>query len=179
MKDREISRGNRPLFAMLFVAVISLAVMAAVLAMTGKRDDGTENFTPPPFEQEAVSGEPEVSENLGYSPLDIPGAYRVSLCGKVVEEGGCADVWFTNHAENTVWMKLRVLDAQGNILGETGLLKPGEYVQSVELTGADVSLEDGMELQLKIMAYEPDTYHSAGSAVLNTTLERQKASDGR
>lgn len=179
MKDREISRGNRPLFAMFFVAALSLAVMAAVLAVTGKRDAGTENFTPPPFEQEAVSGEPEVPEDLGYSPLDIPGAYQVSLCGKVVEEDGRADVWFTNHAENTVWMKSRVLDAQGNILGETGLLKPGEYVQSVELTGADVSLEDGMELQLKIMAYEPDTYHSAGSAVLNTTLERRKASDGR
>lgn len=179
MKDREISRGNRPLFAMFFVAVLSLAVMATVLPVTGIRDGGTEEFTPPPFEQEAVSGEPEVPEDLGYSPLDIPGAYRVSLCGKVVEEDGRGDVWFTNHAENTVWMKLRVLDAQGNILGETGLLKPGEYVQSVDLAGADAFLEDGMELQLKIMAYEPDTYTSAGSAVLNTTLERQKSSDGR
>ena len=173
MKDREIRRGNRPFFAMLFVTALSLSVMAAVLAVTGNRDAGLEEFIPPPFEQEAVSGEPEVPEDLGYSPLDIPGAYRVSLCGKAVEEDGRADVWFTSHAENTVWMKLRVLDAQGNILGETGLLKPGEYVKSVDLTGTDASLEDGMELQLKIMAYEPDTYHSAGSAVLNTTLERR------
>ena len=179
MKDREISRGNRPLFAMLFVAALSLAVMAAVLAVTGNRDAGTEEFTPPPFEEEAVSGEPEVPEGLGYSPLDIPGAYQVSLCGKVVEEDGRGDVWFTNHAENTVWMKVRVLDSQGNILGETGLLKPGEYVRSVDLTGADVSLEDGMELQLKIMAYEPDTYHSSGSVVLNTTLERKETGNGK
>lgn len=164
---------------MLFVTALSLSVMAAVLAVTGKRDAELKEFTPPPFEQEAVSGDPEVPEDLGFSALNIPGAYRVSLCGKVVEEDGRADVWLTNHAENTVWMKLRVLDAQGNILGETGLLKLGEYVQSVDLTGADVSLEDEMELQLKIMAYEPNTYHSAGSAVLNTTLARQKARDGR
>lgn len=164
---------------MLFVAAFSLAVMAAVLAVTGNREGGTRGFTPPPFEEEAVSGEPEVPEGLGYSPLDIPGAYRVSLCGKVVEEDGRGDVWLTNHAENTVWMKVRVLDSQGNILGETGLLKPREYVQSVDLTGADVSLEDGMELQLKIMAYEPDTYHSAGSVVLNTTLERKETGNGK
>lgn len=179
MKDREIRHGNRLLFSMLFAAAISLAVMAAVLAMTGNQDGGTERFTPPPFETEAVRGEPEVPEDLGYSPLDIPGAYRVSLCGRVVEEEGRADVWFTNHKENRVWMKVRALDARGNILGETGLLKPGEYVQSVDLAGTKGALTDGMELQLKIMAYEPDTYQSAGAAVLNTTLERRKASDGR
>jgi hypothetical protein len=50
-------------------------------------------------------------------------------------------------------------------LGETGLLKPGEYVQYVSLTK---ELEDGTPIQLKIMGSEPDTYCSAGAATVTT-----------
>lgn len=75
-------------------------------------------------------------------------------------------VYLTNPAENTVWLKLRVLDTNGSILGETGLLRPGEYVRTVALSAAPTP---GTSITLKIMGYEPDTYLSAGSATLSTT----------
>lgn len=171
MKKEEDTPKRKWLWLMLAVALVSLAVMTAALAITGNRTGKTGTFTPPSFEPEAVEGEPEVPEELGYSPLDIPGAFQAALCGKVVEQDGKADVWFTNSGENTVWLKLRMLDKEGNILGETGLLKPGEYVQSIDLSQSITALYDGMEIQLKVMAYEPDTYHSAGAVILNTTLE--------
>ena len=174
-KQEEETPKQKRLWLMLAVASVSLAVMAAVLVLTGSRTGGSGTFAPPPFESEAVQGGPEVPENLGYSPLDIPGAYQAALCGKVVEQDGKADIWFTNSKENTVWLKLRVLDKEGRLLGETGLLKPGEYVQSVDLSKSSTALDDGMEIQLKVMAYEPDTYHSAGAVILNTTLEKQNS----
>ena len=64
-------------------------------------------------------------------------------------------------------IKLRVLDAQGDTLGETGLIRPGEYVQSVAL---DALPEDGDAVTLKLMAYEPETYYSGGSVSLKTTV---------
>ena len=61
-----------------------------------------------------------------------------------------------------------MLDANGNTLGETGLIRPGEYVQSVVF---ETIPEVGDSIGLKLMAYEPETYYSAGSATLNTTVK--------
>jgi hypothetical protein len=68
--------------------------------------------------------------------------------------------------DNQVWVKVKVIDADGNRLGETGLLRPGEYVESVQLSTDATS---GL-VTLHIMGYEPDTYYSAGSVDFETTL---------
>jgi len=149
-----------PLAAVL--CAVSLAVM--VFALT-RQEVQTEmgEFTPPPFDSAAVVGTPEVPDGLGYSELDCK-VYKVSLCGKLGADG---QIWLTNPESNEVWLKVRVLDAKGNILGETGLVRPGEYVQTVALTTIPKS---GTPITLKIMAYEPETYYSAGAASLNTTF---------
>lgn len=148
------------------VLAIALAVMVAALFFGGKQ--GTAEFTQPPFEPAAVAGVPEVPESLGYiSPYQEGMGYRFSVCGNLVMEGNNAAIYLTNPAENKVWLKLRVLDESNNILGETGLIRPGEYVKDVELTE---NLTAGTKIKLKIMGYEPETYFSAGSATLNTAI---------
>ena len=94
-------------------------------------------------------------------------AYRFAVCGNVLMDGKQALVYFTNLAENDTWTKLRIYDESGNVLGESGLVKPGEYVQYVTLTK---ELAPGTPIKLKIMGYEPDTYTSAGAVVLNTQI---------
>lgn len=145
--------------------LLCLAMMAAALVYTQSTSQG--EFTPPPFDASAVSGTPEVPEELGWQELDAQ-AFRVSVCGAVVSEGSQADVWLTNPESNTVWLKLRIMDADGVILGETGLIRPGEYVQSVTFDTVPAS---GAEISMKVMAYEPETYHSAGAVTLNTTIQ--------
>lgn len=98
--------------------------------------------------------------------------FRAYICGNVIVKDDAADVYFTNSEEFDVWLKLRVLTANGTLLGETGLIRPGEYVKSVSLTS---EVEDGTAIKLKIMAYEPDTYYSAGSVTLNTILREEGA----
>ena len=51
-------------------------------------------------------------------------------------------------------------------MGETGLIKPGEYVKNVTLSK---TLDAGEKIKLKIMGYETETYESAGSVSLNVT----------
>lgn len=148
--------------ALCFAAVIT---MVAVLC-TPKVQRGT--FTPPPFEQTAVAGSPAVPEGLGWQELDAQ-AFHVGICGKFIVTESTADVWLTNPETNTVWLKLRVLDGNGNTLGETGILKPGEYVQSVILETVPA---DGTPIVLKIMAYEPETYYSEGAVTLNTSISK-------
>ena len=160
MKKTQKKNYILPLAAVL--CAVSLAVM--VFALT-RQEVQTEmgEFTPPPFDSAAVVGTPDVPDGLGYSELDCQ-VYKVSLCGKLNADG---NIWLTNPETNQVWLKVRVLDAKGSILGETGLIRPGEFVQTVELITIPKS---GTPITLKIMAYEPDTYYSAGAASLNTTF---------
>ena len=124
-------------------------------------------FVPPPFDANAVQGAPNIAEGEnGYGVLDAKGVYKIGVCGEVKVVNGKADIWFTNPAENTVWLKLRVHDkTTGAILGETGLIKPGEYVQSITFTKAPAA---GNEIVLRVMSYEPETYYSKGEISLNT-----------
>ena len=158
-----MKKKNTPLIIAAAICVLSLIVM--VVALTGqKQPQAAGEFTPPPFDSTAVVGTPTVPDGLGYSELDCQ-VYKVSLCGKLNADG---NIWLTNPESNEVWLKVRILDVGGNILGETGLVRPGEYVQTVALTTIPKS---GTPITLKIMAYEPDTYYSAGAASLNTTFQ--------
>ena len=145
---------------------LALAVMALALITGGRQK--TAEFSPPPFDSAAVQGTPDVPEELGYiSPYQEGMGYCFSVCGNVLTDDNTAAVYLTNPAENKVWLKLRVLDESGNTIGETGLIRPGEYVKDVTLAE---KLPAGAKIKLKIMGYEPETYHSAGSATLNTTV---------
>ena len=144
------------------ICIASVAVMLYVLC----RPQPT--FVPPPFEAAAVSGTPEnVPETLGYASLDAT-AYQLALCGAPTVQDEAATLYFTNPAGNAVWLKVRVCTTDGTLLGESGLLKPGEYVESVPL---DVLPTGDTPVVLKVMAYEPDTYRSAGAVSLSTTLK--------
>lgn len=162
-----MKKNNRIVLLAGLCCLLSLAVMAAVL-LAGNRQE-PQSFTPPPFDPAAVAGTPDVPENLGWGELDAQ-VYKASVCGYLVSEDGKADVWLTNPETNAVWLKLRILDSQGNILGETGLIKPGEYVQRVSFATVPKA---GEAVTLKLMAYEPETYYSAGSVTLKTQVQSQ------
>lgn len=147
------------------LCIVSVIVMLVVICIP-KEEQG--EFIPPPFDTNAEVGTPTVPDDLGWSELDAQ-AFKVSVCGKIELDGNTADVWLTNPEENNVWLKLRVLDANGNELGETGLIKPGEYVQSVVF---ETIPKTGAPVVLKLMAYQPDTYYSEGAVTLNTTISK-------
>lgn len=146
------------------VCVCSLLFMIFALFYSG-RENG---YTPPAFDRNAQSGTPTAGEDLGWSLVYQSGMnFSAHVCGKIIVTNKKADVYFTNDKGNDVWIKLRILDENEKILAETGLLKPGEYISSVRFTSLPQS---GAKIKLKIMAYEPNTYYSAGSATLNTVL---------
>lgn len=150
----------------LAAAVCSLCVLFMIVALLLPRQTTKGEFTPPPFEENAQQGTPTVPEGVEMFTPQADGLYlQVSLCRDVVISGKTADVYFTCYAQNDYWIKLRIVDEQGKTLGQTGLLKPGEYVQSITFTKLP---ENGQRLYYKVMAYEPDTYYSAGDFAVET-----------
>ena len=155
-----------PVYILTVCTIITFLVMMIALSVTKEPPRG--EFVPPAFESMAQQGIPDVPEELEHSsPYRDGMAYRFSVCANVTMDSRSATVYFTNAQENDVYLKLRVLDENGKILGETGLLKPGENVKDVQLLR---ELPSGTGISLKIMSYVPDTYMSAGSVVLHTTI---------
>ena len=148
--------------------VCALSVVGMILSLTlGGRRQGEAEFTVPPFEPSAQSGLPE-TDDVSWSRIYRDGmSFEAYVCGNVTIRDGSADVYFTNAENNGVWLKLRAIDGDGGILGETGLLRPGEYVRTLVFERVPAA---GEEIVLKIMAYEPETFRSAGAALLNTTI---------
>lgn len=163
--EQQKYRKNWAVPVLVMVCLLCMVMMASALVYTQIPAQG--EFTPSPFEETEVSGTSDVPKESGWQELDAQ-AFWVSVCGGVVLEGNRADVRLTNPEDNTVWLKLRILDEAGKVLGETGLIRPGEYVQSVIFDTVPAS---GTEISMKVMAYEPETYHSGGAVTLNTIIQ--------
>ncbi len=157
---------NKNLIIAAAICVLALAVMVVALAHPTEKTSVAE-FTPPAFDVAAVKGVPDVAEPSWTQIYREGMAFSAHVCGNVVVNGDSADIYFTNDEGNSVWMKLRILDQNGKMIAETGLVKPGEYVKSIAF---DKIPAKGEKIKMKIMAYEPDTYHSAGAVALNTTV---------
>ena len=148
------------------ICVLAVLCVISLTAMTVALCPGAEKtvFTPPPFDSAAETGTPAVPEGLGYRTLDAD-AFRVAVCGEILAEGTNAVVYLTNPIDNDAWLKVRILSEKGEILGESGLIRPGKYVRSVSLNQTPAP---GTPIVLKIMAYEPETYHSRGAVTVHT-----------
>lgn len=153
---------KRPITILAVLCAAALAVMTAALLYTGRAPQ----FTPPPFDAAAQAGTPAVPEGIGYGELDAS-AFHFSAAGVLTVRDGGAELWLTNPAGSSVWLKARILDGSGAVLGETGLLRPGEYVRAAALNTVPAQTAP---VTVKIMAYEPETYYSAGSVLLQTQL---------
>lgn len=168
MRDKKSEQ--RGLFTAVCV-VGALCAAAFILLLVCIKVTSAPRFEPPAFEAAAQEGIPTVPEELGWSELWQEGMeFKVGICGVVHVTNGTAEVYFTN-VEGDAWLKLRVLDEQGNILGETGLVRENMYVRTMQLS---VPVHDKQPVSMKVMAYEPETYQSLGAVALNTTLAVEK-----
>lgn len=125
-------------------------------------------YVAPAFDAGAQSGTPTVPTALNYVPLEVQENYVVYLCTELIVWDNSADVYFTNDSGNDVWVKLRIYNESDEIIAETGIIKQGEYLQTIEFTQP---LVDGQAVQLKVMAYEPETYYSAGAFLVNLGVQ--------
>lgn len=157
---------NVYLYLSAVVCILSFLGMIISLNLTGDKSERAE-FIPPPFETAAQSGMPDITEESWTEVCQDGVDFSVHICCEVVLDGKTADIFFTNDDGNEVWMKLRIMDENDIILAETGLLKPNEYVRTVSF---DTIPAKGTKIKLKILAYEPDTYYSAGTVTVNTTI---------
>ncbi|MCR5635644.1 MAG: hypothetical protein K6F76_00470 [Clostridiales bacterium] len=149
--------------------VCAVSVIFAVVVLFVTSNAANPNFTPPPFDGNAVTGTPVLDSDSGYGEADAT-AYKVGVCGKIATDNNNAFIYLNNLPENNVWIKARIFDTNGEIIGESGLIKQGEYLPYVTLS----RVPEDNKLTVKVMAYEPDTYHSAGAVTLDAVIKEDQ-----
>ena len=156
---------------LIFSLVGVIVILTGVLFLRPEKEseEVVGDFVPPSFDAAAVAGEPE-PDRPGYGTLQLTDEIAVSLYASPLVQDGRAQVFFASPASNTAWVRLRLLDTKGNLLGETGLIRPGEYVESVSIS----ALPKQSEAVARILTYEPETYYSLGSAGAQLMLQYQK-----
>ncbi len=151
------------------ICLIMAIATGIILAVTGNPSGEQPDFVPPEFDKNAVAGTPSVPENLGWYEVYKTGmSFKASVCGEIKIKNNTTRIYFTSPSENALWLKLRVLNKKGEILGETGLIKPGEYIPEITFEKLP---KNGEKLVLKIMSYQPETYYSGGSISLTTVAQ--------
>jgi hypothetical protein len=166
-KNNKDHRESSVILIILAVALISLIAMVLVLCTAGKKREQPA-FVPPDFDANAVAGTPEPPEDSGYCVLYQEGmSFEVGLCGRVTVMDSDAYVYLTNISDNSLWLKVRIYDEKGKVVGESGLIRPGEYIKSVRLLR---EIDGNTKIQMKIMSYEPGTYASGGAIVMKPAI---------
>ena len=159
------------IIALLAVLIIGAFVAAACIRGNRQPERIIGEFSPPAFAQNTFDGAPAPAEvdTLPYGTLTLSEDISLSMVSTlIVDENGVVDIWLTAPDTNKGWVALRLMDEQGNILGESGVLKPGQYIRSMQLE--NVPQQAGIVLA-KILTYEPEPWYSMGSASAQLAFE--------
>ena len=155
-------KNNKLLIILSIVFLVFFAIIIVLLVSIKEKS----TFKKPEFDKEVS----KVPENFEFekSVLNISKGYSIYISpNPKVFEDDYLKIDLVSIPSNEVYVKVRVLDKTGEVIGETGLLKAGDYLEKVKL---NKKVEVNEKLIYKIMGYEVDTYISAGSVSLNTKV---------
>ena len=135
--------------------------------------DSKHKFVTPKFDENVVDGYPEIDIDLNhFQTISIDNGYAVSMCGKpFIDDDYRIYLYFASPSDNIVWLRYIIYDSDGKELGESGVIKPGQYLKFSKLKR---KLEEGETVIVKVISYEPETYYSHGSANIKINVNSQK-----
>ncbi len=122
------------------------------------------SFKVPDFEKEAK----KYTELKEMKPLEIKENYVVYIGKNIKIKNSVLSFYLASAKNNNVYIKCRVYE-ENKIIGETGLIKPGEYIEKIKLK--KILAE---KVTIKIMGYDIKTYQSTGSVKFEVQVKKWK-----
>ncbi|MBR0423732.1 MAG: hypothetical protein IJJ04_03775 [Clostridia bacterium] len=156
-----------------FIMILALSLLLCAAAAYYYFNIYSKKYNPPPMETASVEGVPEIAnEDWGYSPFGIDPEFRLKVCGEPEIDGNDVNIYLTSMNTNKVIMRCVLVseDEPEKVLAESGTIKPGTYLKSIKLKEDLKSGSHGAIL--KVVAYDPETYFSKGTANLKIVLNK-------
>ena len=173
--NRKIPRFSKASRKSMILYLSLIGVILVALVLTGmavfQGFNKAPEFRPPGFDPAVQSGEPTPDIDLGYTAVNVQEGFDIKLCGRLFAQNNAVDIYLTNPASNTVWMMTELQDENGRVIAKSGIIKPGEYVQSVALLKNVTEAET--KVKIVVIGYVPETYGSRGTVGMKTLLFKQ------
>lgn len=153
---------------MIFSAVLILAVIAVAVVLIVKMNQTVKgDFVKPEFDSSATVADMDYLSSIqSFSTLQATDDLGVALMSDVYLNDGKFQIYFCSLDSNEDYLLVRIYDETGEVLlGQSGLVKPGECVQYVDAISVPKNSEN---IKIKVLTYEPETYLSNGTFSLNT-----------
>lgn len=150
------------------IAVIALLlIVALVLLIIGHK----RGYTPPEFDENAKVGVPSPDEGFLYDTVATDFGYQFRIAANLYQqEDATVKAFFTNPAENEVYLMCEITSEEsGEVLYKSGALRPGEYVESI--SPCSKFANEAMNVVVKVYAFEPGTWYSAGTTSISAVLQ--------
>ena len=168
-KTRQVYRSTMGRFRfraglVLLLLILVACIVAAIYSLVVR-------YIPPAHEKNAQNGIPVVKESYLYESVASDFGYSFSLAANLYQrEDGSVSVFLTNPIENDVSILCEIRDAEtGQLYYKSGLLSPGEFVE--KLKPGSKFANELHNVKVKILAYEPEKYLSAGTTELRLALQ--------
>lgn len=155
----------------IFLASSSIIVFIIIIGINMLQGRSSKaEFIAPPFDVNALAGEPSPENNFANSPVKAYENFKFMIDSVLYQqEDGSLYVHFTNPEDTEIWMMVEVVDAENNIIYKSGIVKNGQYIEKLEPI-IDIRNE-AINITINIYGYEPETYYSMGLVQLTTVLQ--------
>ncbi len=122
-------------------------------------------FIPPKMDDNYIIGKPVgVSKECIYQEAKVNDEYIVYLCASPLFENNKLNLYFTSSKNNKGLIKIKILDLNNKIIGESGLIEPDSYLKDIYISKKLINNE---RITVRIMHYEKKTYYSLGELKLD------------
>ncbi len=128
--------------------------------------DGYNTFRAPKHEAGVTKGIPSQENVQHYEELPVREGYVVGIDISPLYRDGKLYLNVVNRKDNNVWFLVQVY-MEDELIAKTGIFYQDEYVEAIACS-RKLSAND--KLFVKVLAYEPDTYHSEGVAQISTIV---------
>jgi len=152
---------------LIFLTAITAFLMVVALVYAVRYEAP---YTPPPLETNTSFGVPVPAENMRYSQLETP-AFTFGIAATAYQQkDGSLKIYLTNHESNQAYLMCEVVNKETNrVLYRSGLLRPGEYVESLDPLRRIENIATPIEIF--IYALELDGYFSVGQVSIDNILQ--------
>ena len=160
--------------ALIVLAVIAIIAVAFVLII---------RMEPQMIDRNETPGEPPDAEAItGYVAYETPDVCKVKICCEPEIEGGYASIYLTSPSDNDVLIRAELYSVKtvyneqtgqatflpDKLLGKTGFIHPGNYVEKVRVSGIRAGEETKVMVKISTMYEESRT--SKGIFYIRTTV---------
>lgn len=149
----------------IIILFIILVILISIIISLAININNKKKFNKPNFEKNVSV----IPEDIDYesSVIEVSEGYRIYITPNPSVKDNKLVINFISMSENDIWIKIRILNSDEEVISKSGLVKPGEYLESVKLN-SKLNVNDNIIYE--IIGYEIDSYLSAGTIKLNTKV---------